>query len=104
MRSSAGATKPEMADLSVSPALACPIAARRQTAVLLVQSKYCSGSAWTPARTSARCCRSRGALVPSPSPDDPAPVSANLWYTLSYVPYGRATARRMLRSLMAGEE
>jgi len=31
-------------------------------------------------------------------------MSASLWYTLSYVPYGRATARRMLRSVLSGDE
>eukprot|EP00985_Skeletonema_marinoi_P000951 scaffold379_cov108-Skeletonema_marinoi.AAC.2 len=31
-------------------------------------------------------------------------MCASLWYTLSYVPYGRATARRMLRSVMSGDE
>jgi hypothetical protein len=31
-------------------------------------------------------------------------MSASLWYTLSYIPYGRATARRMLRSVLTGEE
>eukprot|EP00571_Detonula_confervacea_P007253 CAMPEP_0172330950 /NCGR_PEP_ID=MMETSP1058-20130122/61669_1 /TAXON_ID=83371 /ORGANISM="Detonula confervacea, Strain CCMP 353" /LENGTH=202 /DNA_ID=CAMNT_0013048187 /DNA_START=1057 /DNA_END=1665 /DNA_ORIENTATION=- len=29
---------------------------------------------------------------------------ASLWYTLSYVPYGRAGAKRMLRSLVSGDE
>lgn len=28
-------------------------------------------------------------------------MCASLWYTLSYIPYGRATAQRMLRSVMA---
>jgi len=31
-------------------------------------------------------------------------MCASLWYTLSYVPYGRATARRMFRSVMSGDE
>lgn len=31
-------------------------------------------------------------------------MGASLWYTLSYVPYGRATARRMLRSVLSGDE
>mmetsp|Transcript_335 Transcript_335/g.525 ORF Transcript_335/g.525 Transcript_335/m.525 type:complete len:249 (-) Transcript_335:214-960(-) len=31
-------------------------------------------------------------------------MCASLWYTLSYVPYGRATAKRMLRSFLSGEE
>ncbi len=31
-------------------------------------------------------------------------VSASLWYTLSYVPYGRATARRMLQSAFSTDE
>ena len=31
-------------------------------------------------------------------------MCASLWYTLSYVPYGRATAKRMLKSLFSGEE
>jgi len=31
-------------------------------------------------------------------------MMASLWYTLSYVPYGRAGAKRMLKSFMAGEE
>lgn len=28
-------------------------------------------------------------------------MCASLWYTLSYIPYGRATAQRMLRSVLA---
>lgn len=31
-------------------------------------------------------------------------MSASLWYTLSYVPYGRAGVKRMLRSVIAGDE
>mmetsp|Transcript_486 Transcript_486/g.1107 ORF Transcript_486/g.1107 Transcript_486/m.1107 type:complete len:240 (+) Transcript_486:147-866(+) len=31
-------------------------------------------------------------------------MAASLWYTLSYIPYGRATAKRMLRSFMSGDE
>ena len=31
-------------------------------------------------------------------------MCASLWYTLSYVPYGRATAKRMLRSVISSEE
>mmetsp|Transcript_26862 Transcript_26862/g.45785 ORF Transcript_26862/g.45785 Transcript_26862/m.45785 type:complete len:242 (-) Transcript_26862:900-1625(-) len=31
-------------------------------------------------------------------------MSASLWYTLSYVPYGRATAKRMLRSFISVDE
>ena len=31
-------------------------------------------------------------------------MGASLWYTLSYVPYGRAGARRMLNSLLSGDE
>ncbi|KAL9180021.1 hypothetical protein ACHAXT_007991 [Thalassiosira profunda] len=31
-------------------------------------------------------------------------MSASLWYTLSYIPYGRATARRMIQSFISGDE
>ena len=31
-------------------------------------------------------------------------MAASLWYTLSYIPYGRATAKRMIKSVIAGEE
>lgn len=31
-------------------------------------------------------------------------MSASLWYTLSYIPYGRATAKRMLRSVTSMDE
>jgi len=31
-------------------------------------------------------------------------MCASFWYTLSYVPYGRATAKRMLRSVLSGDE
>mmetsp|Transcript_4616 Transcript_4616/g.6954 ORF Transcript_4616/g.6954 Transcript_4616/m.6954 type:complete len:252 (-) Transcript_4616:148-903(-) len=31
-------------------------------------------------------------------------MSASLWYTLSYIPYGRATAKRMLRSVLPTDE
>mmetsp|Transcript_22078 Transcript_22078/g.47387 ORF Transcript_22078/g.47387 Transcript_22078/m.47387 type:complete len:244 (-) Transcript_22078:583-1314(-) len=31
-------------------------------------------------------------------------MSASLWYTLSYVPYGRATAKRMLQSVFSADE
>jgi len=31
-------------------------------------------------------------------------MCASLWYTLSYIPYGRASAKRMLRSIVAMDE
>jgi len=31
-------------------------------------------------------------------------LSASLWYTLSYVPYGRATAKRMIQSAFSGDD
>ncbi|KAL7461431.1 hypothetical protein ACHAXS_001850, partial [Conticribra weissflogii] len=31
-------------------------------------------------------------------------MCASLWYTLSYIPYGRASAKRMLRSIVAMED
>jgi len=31
-------------------------------------------------------------------------LSANIWYTLSYIPYGRATARRMLVSYFSYDD
>lgn len=40
----------------------------------------------------------------SPPPLSRKKVSASLWYTLSYIPYGRATARRMLQSAFSTDE